>query len=65
MSDLATIGLPLVRAFLALLGSLRAAGINYREIMDAEEAARAEGREFGAGDARPFIDQAQRAIDEL
>ena len=65
MSDLAKVGLPLVRAFLALLGGLREAGINYREIMDAEEAARAEGREFGAADAQAFIDQAQSAVDEL
>ncbi len=37
-------------------------GINYREVMDEQEAAEKEGREVNS---KMFIDQAQDAIDKL
>ena len=47
---------------LSITGALKNVGINYREIMDEQEAAEAEGREI---DTQMFIDQAQSAIDDL
>ncbi len=47
---------------LAITGALKKVGINYREVMDEQEAAEAEGREVNA---QMFIDQAQSAIDKL
>ena len=59
------IALSLTRALLGAAAGLRHLGVNYREILDAEEAAHAEGREFDSSDAQPFIDQAQTAVDQL
>ena len=61
----AAIILKLIDAGLAITTTLASIGINYREIMDAQEAAEAAGREFSAADAQVFIDQAQAAIDRL
>ncbi len=47
---------------LAITGALKKVGINYREVMDEQEAAEKEGREVNA---QMFIDQAQSAIDKL
>ena len=52
----------LIDAGLAITNTLTAAGINYREIMDAQDAAKAAGTEFKAAE---FVDQAQAAIDKL
>lgn len=46
----------------AITSALADAGINYREVMDAQDAAKAAGTKF---DASEFIDQAQTAIDKL
>lgn len=52
----------LIDASLAITSTLTAAGINYREVMDAQEAAKAAGKEFSATE---FIDQAQSAVSLL
>ncbi len=52
----------LIDAGLAITTALKAAGINYREVMDEQEAAAAEGRPVNTA---MFIDQAQAAIDKL
>ena len=52
----------LIDVGLAITGALKNVGINYREIMDEQEAAEAEGREINT---QMFLDQAQSAIDDL
>ena len=52
----------LIDAALTITNTLTDFGINYREVMDEQEAAAAEGREV---DTAMFIDQAQNAIDQL
>lgn len=52
----------LIDAALAITGTLSAAGINYQEVIDAQEAAKAAGEEFSASQ---FIDQAQSAVSLL
>ncbi len=47
---------------LAMTNALKNVGINYREVMDEQDAAEAEGREVNA---QMFIDQAQAAVDDL
>lgn len=50
---------------LAGISLLKTLGINYREVIDAQESAEAEGRELTDGERQNFVDQAQDAIDEL
>lgn len=57
--------LRLLDAGLAINGALMSAGINYREVMDAQEKAQAEGRELSQAEREVFIDQAQAALDQL
>lgn len=52
----------LIDVGLAITGALRNYGINYREIMDEQEAAKKEGRPINT---QMFLDQAQSAIDKL
>lgn len=52
----------LIDAALTITGALSDMGVNYREVMDEQEAAAKEGREVNA---EMFIDQAQSAIDQL
>ncbi len=52
----------LIDAALVITKALADVGVNYREVMDEQEAAEAEGREVNAS---MFIDQAQSAIDQL
>lgn len=52
----------LIDAGLAITSMLTSMGINYREVMDEQEAAAAEDR---AVNTQMFIDQAQSAIDDL
>jgi len=47
---------------LAITGALADVGVNYREVMDEQEAAAAEGRKMNTD---MFIKQAQSAIDQL
>ncbi len=47
---------------MTITGTLQKLGINYREVMDEQEAAEKEGREVNA---QMFIDQAQSAVDDL
>ena len=65
--DLNTIGLisKLIDAALVITSALKNVGINYREVMDAQDAAEAQGRELNAEERQVFIDQAQSAIDQL
>ena len=55
----------LIDAALAITGALKNVGINYREVIDAQEAAEAEGRELNQAERQVFIDQAQAAVDSL
>ena len=50
---------------LAGMSLLKTMGINYREVIDAQEAAEAEGRELTDAERQNFVDQAQDAIDDL
>ena len=50
---------------LAVTRLLETAGVNYREVIDAQSRAEAEGRELNADERQAFIDQAQAAIDAL
>ncbi len=52
----------LIDAALVLTTTLGNFGINYREVMDEQEAAEKEGREVNSA---MFIDQAQDALDKL
>lgn len=52
--------------FLAGLGLLDKLGINYREVIDAKDRAKAEGRDYLTAEERqPFLDQSQAALDKL
>lgn len=55
----------LIDAGLAITSALRNVGVNYREVMDAQDAAAAEGRELNAEERDAFLSQAQSAIDNL
>lgn len=58
----------ILKAIELLLGGislLRTLGINYREVIDAQERADAEGRELNAAERQVFLDQAQQAVDQL
>ena len=52
----------LIDAALVITNALTDVGVNYREVMDEQEAAAAEDREI---DTNMFIDQAQNAVDQL
>ncbi len=52
----------LIDAGLTITTALASVGVNYREVMDEQEAAEAEGRPVNAA---MFIDQAQKALDQL
>lgn len=54
--------LDILLAGISLLDKL---GVNYREVIDAQEAAAAEGRELSDAERQQFIDQAQASIDNL
>lgn len=47
------------------IGLLRTLGVNYSEVIAAQEAAEAEGRELTDAERQRFIDEAQSAIDQL
>ena len=55
----------ILQAALGLTSALRAFGINYREVQDAQDAAEARGEEMSDETLQGFIDQAQAAIDKL
>lgn len=56
----------LIDAGLAITNALTKLGINYREVMDAQEAAEAQGRpDLNEAERQVFIDQAQSAVDQL
>ena len=57
--------LQVLTAVLGLTSALRTFGINYREVLDAQEAAEAAGEELSQETIQGFIDQAQAAVDEL
>ncbi|KKK56846.1 hypothetical protein LCGC14_2292420 [marine sediment metagenome] len=55
----------ILQAALGLTNALRIWGINYREVQDAQDAAKAKGEELSDETLQGFIDQAQAAIDKL
>jgi hypothetical protein len=57
--------LQLLNALLGLTAALRAFGVNYREVLDAQEAAAAIGAELSQETIQKFVDQSQKAIDDL
>ena len=57
--------LQVLTAVLGLTSALRTFGINYREVLDAQEAAEEAGEELSQETIQGFIDQAQAAVDEL
>jgi len=57
------VALQILQALLALTNALRIFGINYREVLDAQDAAGDE--ELSDEVLQGFIDQAQDAIDKL
>ncbi len=57
--------LQILNAALGLTSALRTVGVNYREVLDAQEAAEAAGEELSQETIQGFIDQAQAAVDEL
>lgn len=54
--------LEILNAALGLTGVLRALGINYQEVLDAQKA---EGGKLSPETVQKFLDQSQVAIDEL
>jgi len=61
----AAAALQVINVLLAGLRLVKELGINYQEVIDAQEAAEAEGRELSEAERQVFIDQAQDAIDQL
>jgi len=55
----------LIDAALVITKALSDVGINYREVMDAQDLAEAEGRELNDAERQEFLDQAQNALDQL
>ena len=55
-----------IDAFIAITGFLSNLGVNYREVMEAQEKAKAEGRDdLNVDERQVFIDQAQTSVDRL
>ena len=61
----ATLLLRLLDLGLTITQTLADAGINYREVMDAQEKASKEGRELNTDERQRFISEAQSAVDKL
>ncbi len=57
--------LKLIDTALAVTGTLQSLGVNYQQVMAAQERANAEGRELSSDELQAFIDQAQAAVDRL
>ena len=55
----------LIDAGLTITKALQDVGINYREVMEAQAVASAEGRELNDRERQVFLDQAQNALDQL
>lgn len=55
----------LIDVGLTITKALADVGVNYREVMDAQDAAAADGRELNAAERQMFLDQAQGALDQL
>jgi hypothetical protein len=54
-----------INLLLAAIQLARAVGVNYREIIDAQEAAEAAGTAVSQETIQKFLDQSQAAIGEL
>lgn len=54
-----------ISILLSVTSLFQKAGINYREILDAQDQAAAEGRELTDEERQGFIDQSQSKIDQL
>lgn len=61
----ALVVLKLLDVLLAAIGALSKLGVNYREVIDAQEQADAEGRELSPAELQNFVDEAQNEVDEL
>jgi hypothetical protein len=57
--------LQILNAALGLTSALRSFGVNYREVLDAQDAADAAGVPLSPEVIQGFVDQAQKAIDDL
>ena len=55
----------ILQAMLGLTNALRIWGVNYREVQDAQDAARKRGEELSDETLQGFIDSAQAEIDKL
>lgn len=58
----------ILEAINLLIGGIRllkTLGINYQEVINAQEQADLEGRELNAEERQRFLDEAQQAIDRL
>ncbi len=65
MSSTATLILKILQAALGLTDLLRNFGINYREVQDAQDAAREKGEELSQEILLNFVGQAQSEVDKL
>lgn len=54
-----------VNVLLAGTRLLRELGVNYRQIVEAQARADAEGRPLSQAEIQPFLDEAQAAINQL
>lgn len=54
-----------IRIVLAGIKLLREFGINYGEVIAAQQAAEAEGRELTEEDIAPFVADSREAVDRL
>lgn len=54
-----------IDATLSLIALLKTAGVNYREVVEAQERAEAEGRELSAEERQAFVDKAVASVGKL
>ena len=61
----AALALKAIDILLAGVSFLGKLNVNYQEVIDAQKAAEAEGRELNQAERQVFIDQAQARVDVL
>jgi len=57
--------LKLIDILLAAISGLQNLGVNYQEVLNAQQQAEAEGRELTAAERQRFIDEAATAVGDL
>lgn len=55
----------ILNIFLSATSLLQKLGVNYREVLDAQDRANAENRELTDEERQGFIDEAQTEVDQL